>query len=131
MSKKPVVEIDPIDIAVGARMRMRRKSLGLTQSDMAQALKVTFQQIQKYERGANRISASMLHRAAARLDCSVGFLLGEGPEAMANDSVLLAALAEPNAIDALMAFNRIRQPQARAAVLTLMRELAGEGEAAA
>jgi transcriptional regulator with XRE-family HTH domain len=55
---------DPIDVHVGARIRRRRKLLDQSQQDLAQALGVTFQQVQKYERGANRISASMMARAA-------------------------------------------------------------------
>ena len=48
---------DPIDIAVGARIRMRRKSMGVSQQGLADVLGVTFQQVQKYERGTNRVSA--------------------------------------------------------------------------
>jgi transcriptional regulator with XRE-family HTH domain len=55
---------DPVDLYVGRLIRMRRKQIGQSQSALAEALGVSFQQIQKYERGANRISASMLHRAA-------------------------------------------------------------------
>ncbi|HYD43914.1 MAG TPA: helix-turn-helix transcriptional regulator, partial [Phenylobacterium sp.] len=47
-------EPDPIDVAVGARIRLRRKQLGISQSKLADAIGVTFQQVQKYERGANR-----------------------------------------------------------------------------
>jgi transcriptional regulator with XRE-family HTH domain len=65
--KKP----QPIDVLVGARIAERRKSLGLTQTDLARALSVTFQQIQKYERGANRVSASRLWEVAVFLGLSV------------------------------------------------------------
>ncbi|MFY8163942.1 MAG: helix-turn-helix domain-containing protein [Brevundimonas sp.] len=55
---------DPIDVTVGAAIRFRRKEIDQSQSALAEALGVTFQQVQKYERGTNRISASMLVRAA-------------------------------------------------------------------
>lgn len=54
--------INPVDLHVGARVRMRRKFLGLSQTDLADAIGLTFQQVQKYERGSNRISASQALR---------------------------------------------------------------------
>ena len=62
MTRKPEGLADPVDIAVGARIRLLRKLRGLSQQALAEAAGVTFQQIQKYERGANRVSASMLAR---------------------------------------------------------------------
>lgn len=64
---------DPVDVHVGMRMRARRKELGQTQEGLAALLRISFQQVQKYERGANRVSASMLHRAATHQDVPVGF----------------------------------------------------------
>lgn len=126
MSMKARTDPDPVDVAVGARIRMRRKSLGVTQSNLADALGLTFQQVQKYERGTNRISASMLVRTARKLECNVSDLFGEAPGGgSVQDATLLQALAEPYAIDALMAFNRIADTNARHAVLTLMRQLDG------
>ncbi len=122
---------DPIDVAVGARMRMRRKTLGLTQTALADALGITFQQVQKYERGANRVSASMLVRAAKRLDCPVSFLVGEEPGGFPTDEKLLTMLAFPGAIDLLHAYTAIDDSQARTAVVTVARSLAGEGKKAA
>ena len=58
---------DPIDIAIGARMRLRRKSLGISQGILSDRVGVSFQQIQKYERGANRVSGSMLVSIASAL----------------------------------------------------------------
>lgn len=63
--------VDPIDLAVGDRIRAARLERGLTQAQVARAAGVTFQQIQKYERGANRVSASMLVRIAKVLDRSL------------------------------------------------------------
>lgn len=68
----------PVDIHVGARIRLYRNLRGLSQGDLARALSLTFQQIQKYERGANRISASMLYAAAHFLELSTTAFF-EGP----------------------------------------------------
>src|SRR5260221_8913824 len=64
MSRKPEALADPIDIAVGARIRLLRKVRGMSQQALAEAAGVTFQQIHKYERGANRVSTSILSRIA-------------------------------------------------------------------
>jgi transcriptional regulator with XRE-family HTH domain len=63
----------PIDVHVGARVRLRRKQLRISQSALAEALGLTFQQVQKYERGANRISASKLYETATFLRTPLGF----------------------------------------------------------
>lgn len=63
----------PIDIHVGRRLRQRRRLLGLTQEKLAHAVEIRFQQIQKYESGANRISASRLWSLARALDVSVSY----------------------------------------------------------
>jgi transcriptional regulator with XRE-family HTH domain len=70
---------DPIDRHVGARLRSRRTSLGLTQTALAHAVGLTFQQIQKYERGSNRVSASALFRLSRALNVSVAFFFDEMP----------------------------------------------------
>lgn len=63
---------DQVDVSVGRAVRSRREALGLTQAELGQAIGVTFQQVQKYERGANRIAASMLTRIADRLGTTEG-----------------------------------------------------------
>ena len=77
MASKPDAVADPVDVAVGARIRLLRKVRGLSQQALAEAAGVTFQQIQKYERGANRVSASMLTRIARTLDVPVAEMFGE------------------------------------------------------
>lgn len=67
--KKP----DPIDIYVGSRVRMRRTMLGMSQERLGEEIGVTFQQVQKYEKGANRIGASRLQRIAAVLNVPASF----------------------------------------------------------
>ncbi len=68
----------PIDLRVGQRVRDRRKALGITQDRLAQALDLTFQQVQKYERGVNRMSASKLFEAAQVLDVPVNWFFDGG-----------------------------------------------------
>ncbi len=62
---------DPIDVHVGSRVRMRRTLLGMSQEKLGNALGLTFQQIQKYERGANRIASSRLYKLSHILDVPV------------------------------------------------------------
>lgn len=76
MKKNP----DPIDVHVGARVRLRRTLLGMSQGKLGDALGLTFQQIQKYERGANRIGSSRLYRLSGILDVPVSFFFDELPE---------------------------------------------------
>lgn len=71
---------DPIDVEVGGRIRARRTALGVSQTALAKALGLTFQQVQKYEKGANRVSASTLVRVARELGVTVAFLVGEEGE---------------------------------------------------
>ena len=115
---------DPVDIGIGARMRLRRKSLGISQGVLSERVGVSFQQIQKYERGANRVSGSMLVAIAAALDTSVGWLVGEeGGLAEAADEVI-SALALTGGVDLLEAFAAIPQASARAALVTLAQDMA-------
>jgi transcriptional regulator with XRE-family HTH domain len=71
------VQIDrfpnPVDLHVGARVRMRRKLMGMSQEKLAEELGLTFQQVQKYERGANRVSASKLYEIARALSTPVAY----------------------------------------------------------
>nr|WP_246472813.1 helix-turn-helix transcriptional regulator [Azospirillum tabaci] len=66
-----------LDIKIGARVRTRRTLMGLSQSDLGEAIGLTFQQVQKYERGANRIGASTLFRIAEVLDVPVSFFFDD------------------------------------------------------
>ena len=82
----------PVDVHVGSRVRMRRTLLGLTQTDLADALELTFQQVQKNERGINRIGASRLYQLSHILDVPVEYffegLEGDAP-AVSPDDVML------------------------------------------
>jgi transcriptional regulator with XRE-family HTH domain len=120
-----VRQADPIDVAVGARIRMRRKVLKVSQGALASALGITFQQVQKYERGANRVSASMLVKIARRLDCTVASLIGEDGGSV--DDGLAPRLAVPGALELLHAFSKLESTTMRRRILDLMTVLA-DGE---
>jgi transcriptional regulator with XRE-family HTH domain len=113
---------DPIDIDVGARIRARRVFLGLSQTKLATALGLTFQQVQKYERGDNRVSASTLVRVAGALDTSVAALVGE--DGARTEKPMFRHLAMPGAFDLLDAFAKIADPEVRRAVVRLTKTLA-------
>lgn len=107
-----MTEHDPIDVQIGARVTARRKALRMTQARLAQAVGVTFQQIQKYEKGTNRIAASRLVRIARVLETSAASLLAEdGPDAVAGASVLAKE------------WSQIGDPDQRQAIVTLVRSL--------
>ena len=112
---------NPIDLHVGARIRMRRKILGVSQERLADDLGLTFQQVQKYERGTNRVSASMLVRIAAKLQTTVGSLVGEDVVAE-QDVAMLTALSTPGAIDLLRAYGQAT-PKGRKAILNVAKTL--------
>ena len=109
---------DPIDVAVGARVRIRRRWLGFSQTQLANALGITFQQVQKYERGSNRVSASMLVKIAVKLETTVAALVGEDGQAPV-EAIIYAQLATPGATDLLAAFAQIPDGEARRALLTI------------
>ena len=117
---------DPIDIDVGARIRARRVFLGLSQTKLANALGLTFQQVQKYERGDNRVSASTLVRVAQALDTSVAALVGE--DGARSERPMFRHLAMPGAFELLDSFAKIGDPEVRRAVLRLAKSLAKASE---
>src|ERR1700716_923322 len=79
MAKPKIKVTNPIDIHVGSRLRMRRLMLNVSQEKLGDALGITFQQVQKYEKGTNRISASRLQQAAGILDVAVPFFFEGAP----------------------------------------------------
>lgn len=122
----------PLDIALGSRVRLRRKELGLSQAELASACGITFQQVQKYEHGTNRISFSRLVGITQALKCSIGDLIG-GLEKSKSFGALgkkIEVLAEPGASDLLKAYASIASPKRRRAVLILARELMREDDTA-
>jgi transcriptional regulator with XRE-family HTH domain len=98
---------DPIDIEVGRRLRAFRIARGLSQPALAEAAGVTFQQVQKYERGFNRISASMMHRLAARLEIKpADFFPSETSGATLQD-LTIDALQSPQIAEAVQLMSQM------------------------
>ena len=126
MDVKDPARTAQIDLAIGARLRTRRRQLGLSQSDLAERLGVSFQQVQKYERGANRVAASTLLAAAQALNVTIGWLVGEDISEVDGDEELFRALARPGALEILQAFNAIPDARTRTALLALAREMGQE-----
>jgi transcriptional regulator with XRE-family HTH domain len=104
---------DPIDVEVGLRIRIRRKWMNLSQSALAEHLGLTFQQVQKYERGTNRVSASMLVRIAQKLDTTVGALVGEA-ERVTLQTEMYQSLAVPGAMALIDAYSDMSSELRRA-----------------
>lgn len=122
---------NPLDVALGARIRVRRKSLGLSQDDLAVQVGLTFQQIQKYERGANRVSFSRLVEIARTLKCRAQDLIGDlDVEGEVSDQVAAEAvqLKETGALELIRAYTAIRSPGRRRVVVSLAQTLAKENE---
>ncbi len=114
---------DPVDVAVGARIRLLRKVRGLSQQSLAEAAGVTFQQIQKYERGANRVSASMLTRIARTLTVPVAEMFGENSASSGAVDEVAALLAEPGALELLKAYAGLPRGVSRSALVEFVRSL--------
>jgi DNA-binding XRE family transcriptional regulator len=83
-----------VDLHVGLKIRQHRRGQGMSQEQLAQALGLTFQQVQKYERGANRVSASKLYEAAGALNCQIADFFAGLPEP-AGDAVVADGAADP------------------------------------
>ncbi len=121
---------DPIDVAVGLRLRTLRKSRGMSQEQLGRALGITFQQIQKYERGTNRISASMLVKSARALAVAPTTLLPEEGDPTPRSPAVLTLIAQMRGVEELVeTYARIKSPRLRRAVLQLSRSLAANAEA--
>ena len=125
---------NPIDVHVGSRVRLRRTLLGMSQDKLAKAVSLTFQQIQKYERGANRVGASRLYQFSRVLDVPVSFFfddmpadaghgipgLAEGPAATFEQG----NLARRETLELVRAYYRINDPSVRRRVFDLTKALA-------
>ena len=129
---------NPVDLHVGARIRMRRRMQGVSQEKLAEALGLTFQQVQKYERGANRVSASKLYEIAACLKTPVAYFFeglvdpsaeGEAAEAISPEQSVHAFLMTPEGLELARSFPRLPRGRVRLRMLDLVRALAGlDGE---
>lgn len=134
----------PVDVHVGRRLRLRRTILGLSQDSIGSAIGVTFQQVQKYERGINRMSASRLYDFSKLLKVSIGYFFdgyGEDFEDVVMGDVM--GMAEPDApafehqpisnretMDVMRAYYRIKSPGTRKRILDLIKAVADDKDAA-
>jgi transcriptional regulator with XRE-family HTH domain len=132
-SKNP----SPVDVYVGARIRQRRMQLGLSQEALGLACRLTFQQIQKYEKGINRIGASRLFDLSKVLAVPVQFFYeelpvsGDGARGFAEqpESYAVEFLASREGLELNKAFARITDPRVRRSIVELVRSFAGESAA--
>jgi transcriptional regulator with XRE-family HTH domain len=137
MSDKP----NPIDVHVGRRLRLRRTLLGMSQERLGQLLGLTFQQIQKYERGVNRIGSSRLYELGQILDVPVSFFFDDMADGEGAQDLLAPGLAEEPAefafdepqaprfdkretLELVRAYNRIADPAVRKRLFELTKALA-------
>jgi transcriptional regulator with XRE-family HTH domain len=121
---------DPVDIEVGQRIKIQRLAAGLSQTELGESIGVTFQQVQKYEKGANRVGAGRLTQIADVLGVPLSTLFDGTPnsaQATANQPPR-ALLAKPHSLRLLQSFDKIRSDAARMALLQLVESLS-QGDA--
>ena len=109
----------PLDVMVGARIRIFRIHRRVSQTELAEQIGVTFQQVQKYEKGMNRVGASRLSRIATVLGVSIGELFESPGDNLADSTSPFRLLAEPGALRLLKSYARTSDPCARRAVVEL------------
>lgn len=117
---------DSRDVETGTRIRERRLALGLSQTVLGKRIGVTFQQLQKYETGKNRLGASRLQRTAEALNVPVAYFFGAGestPQSEQPNSIL-EDVVDPTLIRLVKAFDRIQDRQTRQTLVVLAEKLA-------
>jgi transcriptional regulator with XRE-family HTH domain len=125
---------NPTDKHVGSRVRMRRMMLGMSQTKLAEALGITFQQVQKYEKGSNRVSSSRLQQAAHILQVPVMFFFEGGPSATNGKSTghqsapspayVTEFLASRDGLALVKAFTALKDAKLRRSIVDLAKEVA-------
>ena len=133
---------NPIDVHVGSRVRLRRTLLGMSQEKLGEAIGLTFQQVQKYERGANRIGASRLFDLSRVLDVPVSFFFDDMPASVdfADDEPVSAAedkpstggyepdpMAKRETLELVRAYYRINDSSVRKRLFELTKAVANAG----
>jgi transcriptional regulator with XRE-family HTH domain len=128
---------DPVDKHVGTRLRMRRLMLKMSQSALAETARITFQQVQKYEKGTNRISSSRLQQFANVLDVPIAYFFEDQPTTSkavkGTDQDLQAArgfsdfMATKDGLALVNAFQRIKSRDLRRSVVYLVEHLSRQG----
>ncbi len=127
---------NPIDRHVGSRVRMRRMMLSMSQEKLGDALELTFQQVQKYEKGTNRIGASRLQQIAHILQVPVAFFFEGAPDLRPDaggkqieapsPAFVSDFLATSEGLALTKAFMRIKEAKLRRRIVDLVEEIAGE-----
>jgi len=123
---------NPVDKYVGSRVRMRRIMLGMSQEKLGEALGLTFQQVQKYEKGTNRVGASRIQQISEILQVPVSFLFEGGPTGTANagggtgpsPSFVSDFLATSEGLALTRAFTRISDAKLRRSIVELVEQIA-------
>lgn len=129
---------NPIDIHVGSRIRLRRNMIGMSQEKLGEQLGITFQQIQKYEKGTNRVGASRLQAIGGIMNVPVSYFFEDAPQENGNGldgleegkapSFEADFLSSTEGIQLFRSFTRISDPKIRRRVLDLIKVLAAEEE---
>ena len=122
----------PVDVHVGQRLRMRRTLLGMSQGKVAEALGLTFQQLQKYEKGANRVSASRLFELSQILDVPESFFFEEMPTnpksrnraTVSTSDKVVDPINKRETLEFVRAYYRIKDPAVRDSIAALTRAMA-------
>ena len=127
---------NPIDVHVGNRVRMRRMLIGMSQEKLGERLGLTFQQVQKYEKGSNRVSASRLYQMAQILGVPVQFFFEDISEIPSQQSAVASGSSESGEIMDFLnssegvqlnrAFNEIANSNVRRRVVDLLKSIAGD-----
>ncbi len=126
----------PVDVHVGARVRIRRTLLGLSQTSLADAIGLTFQQVQKYERGANRMGSSRLYDLARVLDVPIQYFFDDMPAAVAASTPTLGGgraqkppsyepdpMAKRETLELVRAYYKISDPRVRNRLYEMVKAL--------
>ena len=126
---------NPVDLHVGLRIRLRRRELGVSQEKLAESIGLTFQQVQKYERAANRVSASKLWEMARTLKTSIAYFfegLGDTSRPQSAEAAgpppAHAFLLSPEGMELAQAFPKIRRARVRRRILDLVRAMVEDEE---
>src|SRR3954462_13876528 len=112
------------DVEVGQRIRARRMAKGMSQTELGALLGVTFQQVQKYEKGVNRVGAGRLVRVAEALDVPVSFFFGATDIGSNDTRVILGFLDTAYSLRLLRAFSRIPQANVQRSIVELVESIA-------
>jgi len=122
--KSKVKSTNSNDVGVGQRIRARRMAKGMSQSELDSMLGVTFQQVQKYERGINRVGAGRLVSVAEALDVPISFFFGITDNDAEDTRAILGFLDTSYSLRLLRAFSRIPEAQVQRAVVELIESIA-------